>query len=152
MNHLTYSVDDICFCNTNKTILAVENLVINGVPFGSFKKDITQDTFLTELTSKMNIPLRIKSDSEVIKEIQNNVQELLDDIAKEKNYDNGFALASYSDSSNEKFQHEAMQFIAYRDQCWLKCYELLDQYEAGEIERPDPDLIYDYLPTFRWIE
>lgn len=152
MNHLTYSVDDICFCNTNKTILAVENLVINGVPFGSFKKDITNDTFLTELTAKMDIPLRVKSDSEVVKEIQNNVQELLDDIAREKSYDNGFALASYSDSSNERFQSEAMQFIAYRDQCWLKCYELLDRYKAGEIERPDPDFIYDYLPSFRWTE
>lgn len=150
MNNLTYSADDIYWCDYNKRILCVENLSICGVYWGSFKRNIENDQFFTQLTSKMDIPLRVKTDAEVIKEIQDIVQDILDEKAHEKNYDNGFALASYSDSTNETFREEAARFIEWRDQCWLLCYDLLDKYQKGEIYRPEPEDLYDLIPVFNW--
>lgn len=144
--------DDIFFSDTQKNILNVKNLIIEGVEFGTFKCNIHEprDDFLIKLTSMIDIPLRVKTDAEVIKEIQDLVQTYIDNVAKEKNYDNGFALANYSESTNEKFRNEALKFIPFRDQCWVKCYEILEQYQTGQINRPEPEDIFNFLPIFRW--
>jgi hypothetical protein len=53
-------------------------------------------------------------------------------------YDNGFALAGYYDSSNNKFAAEAKAFVEFRDKCWTICYDFLNRYNSGEIRRPLP--------------
>jgi hypothetical protein len=98
----------------------------------------------------LDVPSRVKSTPQVIKEIQDLVQTYIDGIAKEKSYENGFALANYAESTNETFRNEALKFIPFRDKCWVTCYEILAKYENGEIDRPEPEDIFDYLPRFRW--
>lgn len=144
--------NDIFFSDSKKHILNVDGLEIEGIEFSSFKRNIYEprDDFLIKLASMIDIPARIKTDAEVIKEIQDLVQTYIDNVAKEKNYDNGFALANYSESTNEKFKNEALKFIPFRDQCWDKCYEILEQYQTGQIDRPEPEDIFEYLPIFRW--
>ena len=83
-------------------------------------------------------------------EIQIAVQNLLDGKAKEKMYDNGFAIASYAASTNETFRDEAQRFIAWRDGVWSKCYEILADFETGEIEMPSVDYVMERLPTLDW--
>ena len=83
-------------------------------------------------------------------EIQIAVQTLLDGKAKEKMYDNGFAIASYAASTNETFRDEAQRFIAWRDGVWSKCYEILADFESGEIEMPSVDYVMERLPTLDW--
>ena len=85
-----------------------------------------------------------------IKEIQDAVQNLLDAKAHEKLYDNGFAIASYATSTVESFRTEAQQFIAWRDACWLKCYEILDLFQTGQIEMPSVEYVMERLPTLTW--
>lgn len=85
-----------------------------------------------------------------ITEIQIAVQNLLDSKAKEKLYDNGFAIASYATSTVEKFRNEASSFIAWRDACWTKCYEILALFQNGEIPMPTVEEVMLQLPTLEW--
>ena len=83
-------------------------------------------------------------------DIQTAVQAVLDKKAKEKNYDNGFALAGYALSTNDTFRSEAGKFIAWRDAVWAKCYQILDAYKAGEIEMPSVENVIAVLPELEW--
>lgn len=84
------------------------------------------------------------------KDIQTAVQSVLDGKAKEKNYDNGFAVASYALSTNDTFRSDAAKFIAWRDAVWAKCYQILDAYKAGEIEMPSVENVIAVLPELEW--
>lgn len=83
-------------------------------------------------------------------DIQTAVQAALDKKAKEKNYDNGFAVASYALSTNDTFRSDAAKFIAWRDAVWAKCYQILDAYKAGEIEMPSVENVIAVLPELEW--
>ena len=85
-----------------------------------------------------------------ISEIQVAVQNLLDSKAREKNYDNGFAIASYANSTDVIFHEEANRFIAWRDTCWRKCYNILAQFQSGEIEMPTVEYVLNRLPSLEW--
>ena len=74
----------------------------------------------------------------------------LDAKAQEKAYDNGFALASYATSTDDTFRNEAQTFVAWRDKCWRKCYEILAQFESGEIEMPSVEYVMGVLPVLEW--
>jgi len=87
-----------------------------------------------------------------ITEIQMAVQNLLDSKAQEKNYDNGFAIASYANSTDTIFHDEANRFIAWRDQCWRECYNILAQFKNGEIEMPTVEYVLERLPNLEWEE
>ena len=84
------------------------------------------------------------------KDIQTAVQAVLDGKAKEKNYDSGFAVASYALSTNDTFRNEAGKFIAWRDAVWARCYQILDAYKAGEIEIPSVENVIAVLPELEW--
>lgn len=85
---------------------------------------------------------------EQIQAITNAVQTHLDKAVQALNYDNGFACASYVTSTNEKFKKEALSYIAWRDAVWVKCYQLLEEYETGEIAMPTPEEVLAMLPKF----
>ena len=85
-----------------------------------------------------------------IKEIQDAVQNLLDTTAQSKRYDDGFAICSYATSTDETFRNEAQAFIEWRDRCWRKCYEILAQFESGEIEMPSVEYVLAELPGLEW--
>lgn len=85
-----------------------------------------------------------------ITEIQSAVQNLLDAKAQEKNYDNGFAIASYANSTDAIFHDEANRFISWRDACWRECYNILAQFQSGEIEMPTVEYVLSRLPSLNW--
>lgn len=85
-----------------------------------------------------------------ITEIQIAVQNLLDSKAREKLYDDAFAICSYANSTDETFHSEANQFIAWRDQCWRKCYEILGLFQNGDIPMPTIGEVLRQLPTLDW--
>lgn len=85
-----------------------------------------------------------------IKEIQDAVQKLLNSKAQEKLYDDAFAICSYANSTDEIFHSEANQFIAWRDHCWRKCYEILALFQSGEIEMPSVEYVMERLPVLNW--
>lgn len=89
---------------------------------------------------------------DIFTQVQDKVQELLDNKAKELNYDNGFALASYATSTIPKFRNEATKFVAWRDSMWAKCYEINDQYLSGTIPMPTVEDVMNELPELLWDE
>lgn len=87
---------------------------------------------------------------EIIQEIKDRIQQLLDDTARQKNYDNGVSLASYANSTIDSFKQEALSFIEWRDTVWNTCYHYLDLYQKGEYEFTTVSDFLSLLPTFNW--
>lgn len=87
---------------------------------------------------------------EIIQEIKDRIQWLLDDTARQKNYDNGVSLASYANSTIDSFKQEALSFIEWRDTVWNTCYHYLDLYQKGEYEFTTVSDFLSLLPTFNW--
>lgn len=78
---------------------------------------------------------------------------MLDSKAKKKNYHDGAWLAGYATSTDSEFHANAQKFVAWRDKVWRKCYDLLDEYEAGKMERlPTVPEVLAQLPTMEWDE
>ena len=159
MNDVTYSY--MAFIGDDKRIIHYRDLVVDEVRYGENIAGVTTSfgSALVEWLNSHDVVLPIeedheveheKTDDEVIKEIQIAVQFLLDSKAHEKLYDNGFAIASYANSTIESFRNEALLFIAWRDACWAKCYEILGQYQSGQITRPDTTYVLERLPTLTW--
>ena len=87
---------------------------------------------------------------EIIQEIKDRIQLLLDDTARQKNYDNGVSFASYASSTIDSFKQEALSFIQWRDTVWNTCYHYLDLYQKGEYEFTTVSAFLSLLPTFNW--
>lgn len=78
------------------------------------------------------------------------IQDLLDATAQQRNYDNGVSLASYANSTIDKFRKEALSFIAWRDNVWNTCYHYLDLFNKGEWSFTSVNDFLAILPTFNW--
>lgn len=77
-------------------------------------------------------------------------QNMMDNVAKGRNYDSIASACSYYNSTNEKFANEASTCIRYRDEVWLTCYKLLDDVMAGKLEIPSKEDFLALLPKFSW--
>ena len=145
--------DEVCYTNDDKLFIRVQNLKINEYELGTQEISVLDKisaVILEEYQPKMYYELDedwSKTDDEIFKEIQNAVQRILDDKAQSMNYDDGFTLASYYDSTIPKFKQEAMEFVEYRDKCWSKCYEMLNDYTSGKIRRPLVSEVIEILGT-----
>lgn len=82
--------------------------------------------------------------------IVNQLQYIMDAKAREKGYDNGFAIASYSTSTDGIFKSEAEKFIAWRDKLWRYCYTQLDLFIAGKREFNGVEEFISEMPTLEW--
>ena len=124
----------------------------NRIPLDAVEKsDINGWTYLKErCPHKTQEQLATEAVNNRIREIQSAVQNLLDTKAQEKLYDDAFAICSYANSTDEAFHAEANQFISWRDRCWRKCYEILAQFQSGEIEMPTVEYVINELPTLTW--
>ena len=61
----------------------------------------------------------------------------------------GYALkADYK----KRYRNQANQFIAWRDNVWDKCYEILNAFQNGEIEMPTVEYVLERLPSLEWEE
>ena len=80
------------------------------------------------------------------KQIIKAVQSLLDSTAQSKNYDNMLSLSTYANSTNSTFKAEAEAGVAWRDACWLKCYEI----QASGAEITHVDEVLSQLPAIVW--
>ena len=160
---ITYS--RLAWVNNDLDIFHAVDLVIDGESYGEQiigkMTDIGQllSTYLTD--NSIVIPVESETvsedvstftDAEIIARIQVAVQNILDAKARELNYDDGFAIASYANSTVEKFRTEARRFIAWRDQCWDTCYDFLGRYQAGIIPRPTIEEVVVALPSLTWTE
>lgn len=75
------------------------------------------------------------------------VQQHLDDAARALRYDDIKTAVTYADEpSIPKFQAEGLAFRAWRSLVWAKCYEILDEVQAGNRPIPSDDELIGELP------
>lgn len=79
-----------------------------------------------------------------------NTQQHINNKAKEKDYQDGYACASYANSTNATWKQEATDFIAWRDSVWSYAYNILSQVENGEIPPPSLVEFINNAPKLVW--
>lgn len=152
---------NLSWIGEDQSLLHAIDLIIDDKNYGTQLIPIESDIGkkLIEFIQENNLILPIEETGEHETEltdallydlIRDNVQLMLDRKAQEKNYDNGFALSTYINSTILSFKEEAHKYVAWRDQCWVVCYGLLDKYQKGEIERPTVDEVMDQMPKLDW--
>lgn len=77
------------------------------------------------------------------------VQALLDEKAEALGYDDiGTAVTYAEEPAILKFQAEGKALRAWRSLVWAKCYEILADWQAGELPEPDAAALVPMLPAF----
>lgn len=76
------------------------------------------------------------------------IQEYMDNIARERGYDNLLSAVTYADEPIvPSFQVEGIAFRAWRSAVWDYCYTQLDAVLNGEREIPSVNELIAELPT-----
>ena len=74
----------------------------------------------------------------------------MDQKAATREYDNIQSVCTYKDSTVAKYRLEAITAIEFRDNCWLKCEQILAEVEAGTRPIPTPEEVLAELPDLVW--
>ena len=87
-------------------------------------------------------------------EIVNMVQNIIDETAHQKRYDDGLSCVSYEGDPDEEFNADAVAFKAWRGCCWRTCYNILNSVTAGTVAPEDvtDQYVIDRLPVMEWPE
>ena len=89
--------------------------------------------------------------AEIQKRLTDGVQNWMDNIVQERNYDNVHTcVGTYLYSPIEKFRLEAEAVRDWVSYVWAKCYEMLAQVEAGERDIPTLEEVIAELPVLVW--
>lgn len=78
------------------------------------------------------------------------IQKVLDDKAKEKDYDNEINIATYINSTNAIWKKESEDFLKWRDSVWEYAQSVLSGIENGDIEPPSEAEFIADIPPFTW--
>jgi len=73
-----------------------------------------------------------------------------DRIANQRQYDNLLTIDTYKDSVVPQWAAERSAFFSWRDQCWIKAYQIQADVEAGLRPVPTPDQVIAELPAIQW--
>jgi hypothetical protein len=108
--------------------------------------DIPQPTE-EEISAKV-VQLQLQAQIDIYRQA---VQRHIDTTAQSRQYENGFALASYVTSTVPSWRAEAEVFINWRDYVWVFVFDLLSQVEAGTEPPPEsPAALIEMLPSIEW--
>lgn len=87
-----------------------------------------------------------------VEEYRAAIQDMLDDAARAKLYDNGLSLSTYVNSTNAQWAAEAAAFVAWRDAVWAYAYTELAKVEAELRSIPTVEDFLAELPEITWPE
>jgi hypothetical protein len=119
--------------------------LVNGVEVDMTQADIDEyNARQSEWESSKNDRLQVQYGEAL--------QAHIDTTARDKDYDNGYACASYANSTNQQWQAEAQDFIRWRDMCWQYAIEQLALLAAGHRDIVTLDEFINELPAMVWPE
>lgn len=82
--------------------------------------------------------------------LQGAVQLHMDAQARALGYDDLKTAATYADEpAVPRFQEEGRALRAWRSAVWAACYDLLGQWQAGELVEPTTDELVAQMPAFQ---
>jgi|GEM_PF-1701304 len=102
---------------------------------------LTEDEFLEaqakEMEARKGILLRHMTDA---------VQQHMDSVAAERNYDGIQSAALRAALPNSPFHAEGVAYGEWMDACWSHCYQVQADVEAGAREQPSTEELIAELP------
>jgi hypothetical protein len=78
------------------------------------------------------------------------VQNKLNEVSRERDFDSIEDAVSYANSTNTTWAAEAQAAIAWRDAVWAEYYTLADKIKSGEEAIMDVNGFIDSLPVINW--
>ena len=87
-----------------------------------------------------------------LKAMEDGIQAYMDRTAHDRGYDSIYTAIGYLNSGVQRFREDAEAALAWRDQIWVLCHRLLDQWQAGEIEALTLEQVIERLPEIHWSE
>jgi len=85
-----------------------------------------------------------------IDDYKNAVQAHIDAVARKKDYENGFALASYVTDPKTEYASAAQTFVNWRSSVWGDAFETLAAVQSGAIPQPTIPELIAMLPAPPW--
>ena len=99
----------------------------------------------------VELPVHVETAEEIQKRLTDGVQNWMDNIVQERNYDNVHTcVGTYLYSPIEKVRLEAEAVRDWVSYVWATCYEILAQVEAGERDIPTLEEVIAELPVLVW--
>lgn len=80
------------------------------------------------------------------------IQEMMDEKAQEKRYDNILSACTYVTSTVPAFQAEGQACVEWRDAVWAQSYSLMEQVQGGTLPQPTIAELLAMLPEMEWPE
>jgi len=78
------------------------------------------------------------------------IQALVDNTAREQQFNDGVTLASYVTSTVSTWAAQAAAFVAWRDNIWRYTYSELAKVQAAERNQPTVEAFLLELPAIIW--
>ena len=93
-------------------------------------------------------PTQDEINLQIQQRITGDIQDYLDEKAKELNYDSCLSACSYFNTGVEKFDKEGAAFREWRSAVWSKGYQILNECISGQRSSvPDKNLLISELPV-----
>lgn len=83
-------------------------------------------------------------------EIKAAVQDRLDSFAQTRDYNSILSASTYATSAVTQFAADGQYCVTARDDTWGALYQMLNDYEAGNIDLPTVDEALAQLPELAW--
>ena len=125
----------------------IEQVNSSLASFGITAEDYAE--FLSAWRASAPVP-KPKSLEEIKKELDQFVEEFLDTAPKERDFAGIVSLCSYALSTNPKWQAEALAGIAWRDQVYSHCNQVIAEVLAGTRPVPTKEQLLAELPKLVW--
>lgn len=87
---------------------------------------------------------------DIQKTLTDAIQAYMDVKAQERLYDGILSLCTYATSTNPKFAAEGQAGVEWRDACWTKGHEIMDDVLGGERETPSVEELLAEMPVLVW--
>lgn len=143
------------YFNKEETLIIVTVTTIDGSTFSypcsaedsvEYSRDLYNRAVAGEFGSITPYEEPVKTEEELIVEIQNAVVDYLNTPARAKLYDS-IQSASLRAGYPGPFHDEGVAFASWMDACWAKCYELLAEVKAGTRPVMSPEEVVSELPV-----
>lgn len=124
---------------------------VNSIDGNYYLEDYQEDEQGRMMLVVRQLIIEPPTKAEIQKALTDGVQNWMDSIVQERNYDNVHTcVGTYLYSPIEKFRLEAEAVRDWVSYVWAKCYEILAQVEAGDRAIPTLEEVIAELPTLVW--